>query len=82
MDTYNKRNINIAGIIAGVAVTSVQQGNFAAVGVSDELLGLYNAILIKNGGGWKVIYKGQGPPSCSLMQQYRVPESIYYGQCQ
>lgn len=72
--------LDALGNLKGAAVTYDEQGNIAAVGVSEELLGLYHAILIKASGGWKVIYKGQGVPSCSLMRQYNVPESLY-GQC-
>ena len=65
------------GYAKGAAITHEEQGTVAAVGVFGEEVGGYNAILIKSAGGWKVIFKGQAPPSCSLMQKYGVPQSIY-----
>jgi hypothetical protein len=37
-------------------------------------MGYYDAMMIKDAGGWKVIYQGQESRSCSLMQQYGVPK--------
>lgn len=69
------------GDLRGAAVTYETQGDFAAVGVFGEDLGYYNAVMIRSDAVWKVIFKGQEPPSCVLMQEYSVPKSIY-GQCQ
>ena len=65
------------GNLKGAAVSELQQGNFAGVSVSGEVIGYYYAIMVKDSGRWKVIYKGQGYPSCLLMKQYDVPRSIY-----
>lgn len=64
-----------------VALSSLQIGNFAAVGVSNEQVGFENAILVNTENGWRVLYQGQNPPSCSLIKQNQVPQTIY-GQCQ
>lgn len=65
------------GDIKGIAVIPAQQqNNFATVNVTDGQGGYY-AIMKKAGNEWKVIYRGQDSPSCVLMNQYGVPQSIY-----
>ena len=63
----------------GVAVTPGQKGDFAVVNV---MAGAgYFAIMKKDANQWRVVYQGQEAPSCVLMNQYGVPQSIY-GKCE
>jgi hypothetical protein len=64
----------------GVAATPGRKGNFAVVNV---MAGAgYFAIMKEDADDqWRVIYQGQEAPSCALMNQYGVPQSIY-GKCE
>ncbi len=59
-----------------VVSISKQAGNFAKIQVHYRRTGHY-MIAVKENGIWKELYRGQDTPSCSLMNQYKVPKEVY-----
>lgn len=59
-----------------IALIPKVQGEFASIKATDGSAGYY-AILKKDHDTWRVIFRGQQQPSCVLMKENNVPQSLY-----
>lgn len=59
-----------------VATIDIREGNYIRGGAGFGGGG-YGWYAVKQSGKWKIVEKTQNAPSCSIMQKYNFPESIY-----
>lgn len=70
------KDLNLNNVIIQV---SKQTGNFVKLDIHYRRTGHY-MIAKKINGKWNEVFSGQGAPSCSIMEEFQVPQEIY-GNC-